>query len=484
MKTRRNFLKLMLAIPAGLVLGKVDSSAENIISNAMENKISRKKNMEKSFTLWQLPSQGPTQMLSYVIKSANGKIIVIDGGMTCDGTYLKKVLASHGNHVDSWFLTHPHEDHIDALTWILSNQGDLKIDKIFASFPPLEWIKKYEKGNAHTLEEFTAAMKKAKRNYIKLNPGDIFNIDGVKVEILSDVNLDITVNAINNASIIMKVSDQTKSVLFLNDLGLLAGNKQLKLIPHGKLKSDYVQMAHHGQDGVGKNFYEVVQPEYCLWPTPVWLWNNDNGRGKGSGKWMTLETREWMEELNVESNFVSGLSFSPIKIFSTKNYKVEIPDNKKIDPLKPLEKFISLGEWKKINKFNGWKTLNAKNEKVLNGVLSAVCEGDCQVEKSVDSGLPKVNLNSYKIIEFRMKRDASDTSNILIFYGMKNNPELSPSQSISIPVGTMVNDGKFHVYQLSMLNENQWKGKLEIFRLDPTYKNNTAFEIDYIRLGK
>jgi len=439
---------------------------------------------ENNFTLWQLPSQSSKQMESYVIITKNGKVIVIDGGNTEDGQYLKRFLSYNKNHVDYWFLTHPHEDHIDALTWMILNLGDLKIDKIFASFPPLEWIKKYEKGNAHTLEEFTEAMKKAKRNYIKINKDDSFDIDGVKIEILSDINLDITTNAINNSSIIIKVSDKTKSVLFLNDLGALAGNKLLKVIDHGKLKSDYVQMAHHGQYGVGKNFYEVVQPKYCLWPTPVWLWNNDSGEGKGSGNWLTLETRKWMKELNVESNYVSGLSFSPIKIFSTKNYKVEIPDDKKIDPLKPLEKFVSLGEWKKNNKFNGWKTLNAKNEKVSNGVFSTVCEGDCQIEKSVDSGLPKVNLNSYKIIEFRMKRDASDTANILIFYGTKNNPELSPSQSVSIPVGTMVNDGKFHVYQLNMLNENQWKGKLEIFRLDPTYKKDAAFEIDYIRLGK
>jgi len=33
MKTRRNFLKLMLAIPGGLVLGKVNTG--NIISNAV-----------------------------------------------------------------------------------------------------------------------------------------------------------------------------------------------------------------------------------------------------------------------------------------------------------------------------------------------------------------------------------------------------------------------------------------------------------------
>jgi len=366
---------------------------------------------ENEFTLWQLPSQSSLQMESYVIITKNRKVIVIDGGNACDGPYLKKFLALNGNHVDYWFLSHPHRDHLDALTWILSNQDKLKIDKIFASFPPLEWIQKYEKGSAHTLEEFTSAMENAKRNYIKLKPGDIFDIDGIKVEILSDVNLDITVNAINNSSIIMKFSDFTKSVLFLNDLGVRAGNKQLKLIPHSKLKSDYVQMAHHGQGGVDKKFYEIVKPEYCLWPTPGWLWDNDNGNGKGSGKWLTLKTREWMEELNVKSNYVSGLSFSPIKIFSTKNYNVQIPEVIIIDPKEKQDKYISLAEWKNDNNFNGWEVAYAKKEKVSSDSLSAKCDGDCRIEKAAEAGLPKVNLNLYKFIEFRIKRSAFDKSN-------------------------------------------------------------------------
>jgi len=270
--------------------------------------------MYDSFALWQLPSQGPAQMQSYVIKSHNGKIIVIDGGNICDGAYLEEFLGNLGNHVHSWFLTHPHRDHVDALLWILEKNSELEIDEIFASFPPLSWVQKYEKIESDTLGKFETVMKTVGRNYVKINPGDIFNIDDVKIEILSDINLEITENAINNSSVVIKVSDEKKAVLFLNDLGEIAGDKLLKTIDHEKLKADYVQMAHHGQNGVRKNFYEIVQPEFCLWPTPLWLWNNDNGGGNNSGPWRTLEVRAWMKELNVKENFVSGLSNKPILI--------------------------------------------------------------------------------------------------------------------------------------------------------------------------
>ena len=260
------------------------------------------------FTLWQLPSQGPTQMMSYVIQSTSGKVLVVDGGMTCDGDYLRGFLEERGGRVDGWFITHPHQDHVDALTWILSNPCDLEIDQIYLSFPTLEWVEQHEDGAATTLKSFYTAMEGARKIHTELNPGDTFDFDEIHIEIIGVKNTNITRNAINNSSLVMRCSDSTKSVLFTGDIGVRAGDRILETTNHQKLKSVYVQMAHHGQGCAGKNFYEAVDPDYCLWPTPLWLWDNNNGGGKGSGPWGTLETRKWMEELNVKSNYVSGIS--------------------------------------------------------------------------------------------------------------------------------------------------------------------------------
>jgi hypothetical protein len=53
---------------------------------------------------------------------------------------------------------------------------------------------------------------------------------------------------------------------------------------------------------ISKN--KKVNPKYCLWPTPKWLWDNDQGNGKNTGPWKTLEVRSWMENLNVEKNYI------------------------------------------------------------------------------------------------------------------------------------------------------------------------------------
>ena len=72
-----------------------------------------------------------------------------------------------------------------------------------------------------------------------------------------------------------------------------------------KLDCDFCQMAHHGQQGVRRTFYEAVKPTFTLWPTPDWLWRNDNGKGDGSGPFKTCDTRIWAAELGVKEYYVS-----------------------------------------------------------------------------------------------------------------------------------------------------------------------------------
>ena len=257
------------------------------------------------FTLWQLPSQTPSQNMSYVLRSDGGYVIVIDGGNTGDAEYLRGFLAALDNHVHAWFVSHPHPDHVDALTAILKDIRELKIDCIYGSIPDEEWVQAAAPAYLCTIEAFNGGLLKAKKEVSELSLGQAILIDGVRIEILGIKNPEIHANPLNNSSVVMRVSDSSKSVLFLGDLGTEGGQKLLQGPYSARLRSQYVQMAHHGQHGVSEDFYQVVQPSYCLWPTPLWLWDNDNGGGKGSGPWQTLTVREWMKQLGVRENYVS-----------------------------------------------------------------------------------------------------------------------------------------------------------------------------------
>ena len=261
---------------------------------------------ESHFTLWQLPSNTYSQMMSYVLQTQNGQLIVIDGGTAGDACYLRGFLGALGNDVEAWFISHPHPDHVDALTKILRQAGDLRINAIYGSLPQEHWVEEHEPAYLESLTEMNKALRESSQEVTEVVAGEVIKIDGIRIEVLSAKNPEITNNAINNSSVVLKVSDTHKSVLFTGDLGVEGGRKLLDS-PYGKrLKADYVQMAHHGQNGVDESFYRAVQPRYCLWPTPEWLWNNDSGSGPNSGPWKTMEVREWMDMLGVTKHYVSA----------------------------------------------------------------------------------------------------------------------------------------------------------------------------------
>ncbi|MBI3919905.1 MAG: MBL fold metallo-hydrolase [Armatimonadetes bacterium] len=264
-----------------------------------------------TFILWQLPAQTQTQMMSYVIQTArtrialDARVMVLDGGNAGDAAYLKGFLAALGGEVEAWFITHSHLDHVDAITEILSQPGDLAVRAIYASLPDLEWISRY--GGEEEIDAPTrldAALREGGIPVVELRAGEDLCIGGVQIEVLRVWNPGIQVNALNNSSIVLRMSDGRKSVLFTGDLGVEGGLEILSSPLRDRLRADYCQMAHHGQNGVSREFYQAVTPVHCLWPTPGWLWDNDTGDGKGTGPFRTLEVRAWMEELGVRSHYV------------------------------------------------------------------------------------------------------------------------------------------------------------------------------------
>jgi len=258
-----------------------------------------------TFTLWQLPNQTHTQMMSYVVQTVHRKVIVIDGGTAGDAPFLLEFLNGLGDSIDAWIITHAHDDHFDALIEILKNPGTLKIGPLYGSLPDAAWVGQWgADSEKESYTRFEQTLKDAGRKVEALSLGQNFEIDGIQLEVLGVRNPEITNNAINNSSLVLRLADGVKSVLFLGDLGLEGGEKLLKSPYASRLPSDYVQMAHHGQNGVNEAFYQQVKPAYCLWPTPKWLWDNDNGGGTGSGHWHTLEVRAWMDKMPIKKHYV------------------------------------------------------------------------------------------------------------------------------------------------------------------------------------
>ena len=260
---------------------------------------------KKSIELTQLSEQGQRQMMGYLLKTSTGKLIVIDGGTVDYTNHLIEMINRKGKKVDYWFITHAHDDHAGAFVQIVNNT-DIEISNIYISLNEYDWYKE----NEPTRLDFTKTLmdtlnkEKIKNNVKAPYLNEKLKIDRLNVEILGIRNPEITENAGNEQSMVIKFDTGNTTLLILGDTGI---NSSKKLLENQKerLKSDIVQISHHGQKGATEQLYKTINPEICLWPTTQWLWNNDVGSGENTGPWKTFETREWINKLNVKKNYIA-----------------------------------------------------------------------------------------------------------------------------------------------------------------------------------
>lgn len=268
--------------------------------------------------LYQLAPEKNSLLQSYVIKTENGKLIVIDGGVDGAGkdhpAYMPAALRAiagvgEGDYfeVEAWFLSHAHKDHMYELSKTLSEysaESNYKINNIYFDFPEFgsdeypgnnadmeisqirENINKYGEvigAGANYYDQLNGALI----NQEAVSKGLSLEIDGVRIEVLQTWDKADGTSNLNDTSLVLRMTIGEQKVLFLNDLGAIGGRRLLATYGDA-LKSDIVQMAHHGQGGVNKDVYDAIDAQVHLWPTPIWVWNN------AEGTYQIDEVRTWL----------------------------------------------------------------------------------------------------------------------------------------------------------------------------------------------
>lgn len=263
-----------------------------------------------------LASQSSTQMMSFILKS-NDHMVVIDGGNNCDADYLFSYVKKLGGVVDGWFFTHPHSDHCNAFNTLMETcPHELEIRGLYYRFLPMECLCDGGDPNAPQSKDCQNAVSsivrmnaQIKRHGLKvttLQKGDVFVFGEMTLTVLRVVDRALeSNNLINNSSAVLRLDANGKSMIFLGDLGVEGGLQLLDTTLPELLKADAVQVAHHGQRGVGREVYEAIGAWCCFWCTPEWLWNNDVGQGFNTHIFKTLITRGWMNDMGVKKHYVS-----------------------------------------------------------------------------------------------------------------------------------------------------------------------------------
>ena len=169
------------------------------------------------------------------------------------------------------------------LDFISKYKDECAIDTLFYTFPSLslpEAIYWKQSDNA-TMREFdyTVAQKLPNTNICFLHTGETFSFADLDFEVLfthEDIYPD-RIGSFNDTSTVLRVTCDGKSILFLGDLQDASCKKLEKM--HGSyLKSDAVQVAHHGFNGSTIETYDLVAPELALWPTADYGYHGNKER--------------------------------------------------------------------------------------------------------------------------------------------------------------------------------------------------------------
>lgn len=195
----------------------------------------------------------------YLVKLADGRALLIDGGMPCaegaDDVY--KALESHGIAKDgdgkyavaAWIFTHAHGDHIGAFNRFAPKYSDrVSVEYLLYSFPG--------DGNVASREADFPAFEKviddhfptAKR--VVPRAGAVYYFGNAALRVLCSPDLLYTAGQrlpyFNNTSITLMLEANGTKTLFMGDGGDAVAAKMLECLAPKVLKSDMVQITHHG----------------------------------------------------------------------------------------------------------------------------------------------------------------------------------------------------------------------------------------------
>ena len=227
------------------------------------------------------PSESVSGSLTIIYQLANGKFLIIDGGIILADRIYKELRELQPNAtkftIAGWFISHPHNDHQDGIEYFLEQHGhEVGIENIYFNYATASYYDN-PTDKDHTNEREGARVTKL-RNYlekyttrstkiVKPHTGQIYNFGSASVEIISTVEdiLPEKMPFVNDTSMVIRVTVAGQSTMMLGDASTNMKGV-IRSMYDSHVKSDMVTLAHHGVWDTTPELYNEIKAKVVFWP--------------------------------------------------------------------------------------------------------------------------------------------------------------------------------------------------------------------------
>ncbi len=228
--------------------------------------------------------------MCYITQCEDGSFFIIDSAhmnSTNDHLRLYQLLRSltpsdHKIVIAGWFFSHAHQDHIcKFMDFLEAGFADCIIEGLYYNFPSLSapGSENWKAGDSDTIREFFNLVENHSEIYkIKLHTGQHFFIRNLEFEVLATHEdlYPMPITRFNDSSTILLMTVDGCRTLFLGDSNV--AESTIAVARYGAyMKSDIVQVAHHGYNGSNVGIYYCANAKVALYSAPKRRYMSDHG---------------------------------------------------------------------------------------------------------------------------------------------------------------------------------------------------------------
>ena len=247
-----------------------------------KDKDSTKETFKPSITMIG-PSESVSGSLTLIYQLANGKFLIIDGGIILADRIYKELRELQPNAtrltIAGWFISHPHADHQDGIEYFIEQHGhEVDIENIYFNYATASYYDNLtskdhqdpsnREGHRVTkLRELIDKKLTRSTRIVKPHTGQIYNFGSASVEIISTVEdlLPTKLPHINEASMVIRVTVAGQTTMVLADVSdVMKGIIRDMYNTH--VRSDMLTLAHHGVWDNTPELYNEIKAKVLFWP--------------------------------------------------------------------------------------------------------------------------------------------------------------------------------------------------------------------------